>query len=77
MRTFRARVVNGRLVVEEPCQLPEGTVVHLAIAEDLDELDDSERAERDAAIERAWSAVESGERGRPVDELLGRLRPSG
>lgn len=74
MRTFTARIVNGRLVVDEPCELPEGTVLHLVADED-DELDPEERAERDAAIERAWTAVEAGERGRPIEELLKRLRP--
>ncbi len=76
MKTFTARVVNGRLVVDEPCDLPEGTVLHLVADEDED-LDASERAQRDSAIEQAWARVEAGERGTPAEELLKRLREKG
>ena len=34
MLTVRARVRNGRLVVDEPTDLPEGTEVELAMSED-------------------------------------------
>ncbi len=44
MSTVRARVKNGRLVLDEPTDLPEGTEVELLTADDIDELDPEERA---------------------------------
>ena len=73
MKTFTARVVNGLLIVEDPCELPEGTSAHLVADED-DDLDPEERAERDAAIDQAWARVQAGERGVPADELIRRLQ---
>lgn len=49
--TVRARVKNGRLVVDEPTDLPEGTEVELASVDD--ELDDEERARLHAALDAA------------------------
>ena len=43
--TVRARVISGRLVVDEPTDLPEGTEIDLA---------EIEHAE-DPAIARAWA----------------------
>jgi hypothetical protein len=40
----KAHVRNGRLVLDEPTDLPEGTVVPLEIADDWDDLNDEERA---------------------------------
>ena len=44
MSTVRAHVKNGRLVVDEPTGLPEGTEVELLPVDDVDELDPEERA---------------------------------
>jgi hypothetical protein len=52
MRTLRARVTGGRLVTEEAVGLPEGTELSVALIDEEDELDDAERADLDAAIER-------------------------
>jgi hypothetical protein len=40
---LRARVQGGKLIVEDPVDLPEGAQVHLRVV-DEDELDDEERA---------------------------------
>lgn len=40
MQPLRACVRNGRLVLDEPTDLPEGSVVPLQVADDWDELDD-------------------------------------
>ena len=61
---MRALVKKGRLTLDEPTDLPEGTVVQLVIADDWDELDDSERAELHQAIREG---VEDMEAGRTVD----------
>jgi hypothetical protein len=44
MQPLKARVHNGRLKLDEPTDLPEGTEVPLEIADDWDDLDDQERA---------------------------------
>ena len=44
MKTLRAEVKNGRLVLDEPTRLPEGTVLEFAAADADDELDAKERA---------------------------------
>ena len=40
---------------------------------DLDDLDDDERAERDAAIERGWEQAKAGP-GRPASEIIAELK---
>ena len=64
---------NGRLVLDEPTDLPEGTVVELVPAIEVDDLDDAERERLHAAIRRG---LEQGRRGesRPVDDVLAELR---
>ena len=73
MSAIRARVQNGRLVVDAPTALPEGTVLDLVVDDEGDDLDDVERASLNAAISKAWTSVQSG-RGRPSGEVLATLR---
>ncbi len=47
---LRAHVQNGRLVLDEPVELPDGTEVELMPADQRDDLDDDERARLHAAI---------------------------
>jgi len=70
---MRARVVNGRIVLDEPTTLPEGTVLDLVLEDDGDDLDDADREQRDAALERAWRDAAAG-CGRPAHEVLAELR---
>ncbi|MGB3051245.1 MAG: antitoxin family protein [Polyangiales bacterium] len=75
MSTIRARVRNGRLIVDEPTSLPEGTELELVVDDAGDSLDDAERAALDAAITRAWAsvmAVMAGQ-GRTADDVLADL----
>ena len=67
MMTVRARVKNGRLVVDEPTDLPEGTEVELA-AVDADgwTLPEEDRAELRRRIESGESI--------PAAEALARIR---
>ena len=60
MRGIRARVTNGRLIVDEPTTLPEGTVLDLVIDDEGDDLDDQEREALHAAIERSWQSAKQG-----------------
>jgi hypothetical protein len=60
MRALKAQVRGGRLVLDEPTDLPEGTEVELALVQD-DEFDDEERARLDAALEAGIDAARSGD----------------
>ena len=73
MSGVRARVQNGRLIVDEPTSLPEGTVIDLVLDDEGDDLDEAERAARDAALLRAWKQAQNGE-GRPAQAVLDDLR---
>ena len=73
MGILRARVVKGRLVLDEPTDLPDGTVVDLFPDDGSNDLDDDERAERDAAIEKGWDEYQAG-RSRPASEIIAELK---
>lgn len=73
MSLIRARVQNGRLVLDAPTALPEGTVLDLVVDDEGDDLDEVERASLNAAISKAWTSVQSG-RGRLSGEVLAALR---
>lgn len=73
MSGVRARVKNGRLVVDEPTSLPEGTVLDLVLDDEGDDLDAAERAARDQALLRAWEQAQQG-LGRPAQDVLRDLR---
>ena len=74
--TFRARVRGGRLVLDEPIDLPEGSEVNLVLADEQDDLDDRERARLHVAIDRARAQVQ---RGATLDkaQFLERLHAKG
>ena len=69
METLRAEVKNGRLVLDEPTRLPEGTVLELAMADSADGLGPEERAALHEALAKSWRSARAG-RLRPVEELL-------
>jgi hypothetical protein len=72
MMPLRARVQGGRLVFDEPVELPEGTEVDLVpVAED--ELDDEDRRRLDAAIDRGLADARAG-RTVPAEVVLAELR---
>jgi hypothetical protein len=52
MSALKARVENGRYVIDEPAALPEGAEVQLQVITG-DDLDDEERAALHASLERA------------------------
>lgn len=71
--TLKARVHDGRLVMNEPTHLPEGTELHLLPLDPGDWLDPEDRA----ALERALAASEEDYKaGRLIDadEVLRELR---
>jgi len=72
MQPLRARVKNGRLVLDEPTDLPEGEVVDLVPA-DVDDMSDEERASLDAALAVSIEQMKHGQL-LDADEALAKLR---
>lgn len=75
MKAIKARVVNGRFVVDTPAPFPEGTELDLQIADEGDDLDEAEQAALDAALSKAWEEAKAG-KVHPIDEVLKRLGKS-
>ena len=71
MNTRKARVQNGRLVLDEPTDLPDGAEVEVLLIDD--DLTAAERAELHASLDRALDDSEAG-RGMDVWEFLERYR---
>jgi hypothetical protein len=76
MDRIRAVVRDGRLIVDLPTDLPEGTVLELAPIDEGDDLSDEERAILHRALERAWQQAREGQL-RSAHDVLGELRRSG
>jgi hypothetical protein len=69
----RARVKNGRLILDEPTSLPEGTVVELVADDQGDDLIEEERRRLHDALSASWQSAEAG-RLRPASEIIAELR---
>jgi hypothetical protein len=72
MAILRGRVERGRVIVDEPIDLPDGTEVEIAVA-DHDDMTPEERAELEASLERGHEQAARGE-GISAEEMLRRLR---
>ena len=80
MEALKAQVKDGRIVVDEPTDLPNGTELYVLPANELrdvvllrdDDLDDEERKRLHASIRRG---IEDGRAGRVTDfdEFLAEL----
>jgi hypothetical protein len=70
---LRAIVKGGRLVLDEPTVLPEGTVLDLVVDDEGDDLSESDRAALHAAMSEAWAEYKAG-LGRSADDVLASLR---
>jgi hypothetical protein len=71
--TLTARVHDGRLVLDEPTDLPEGSEVELILADDQDELEPADREFLHASLQRSAAQFREG-RGIDAGEALARLR---
>jgi hypothetical protein len=78
MQPLKAHVKNGRLLLDEPTELPEGEVIELVPLDDVlanggDYLDDEERERLHQSIERG---LEDAKAGRTVDarQMIAELR---
>ncbi|MCL2776767.1 MAG: hypothetical protein FWD73_02095 [Polyangiaceae bacterium] len=66
MQPLKAHVKKGRLVLDEPTDLPEGEVIELVPLDEVlanggDDLDDEERAALHAELEASIAEAKSGE----------------
>jgi hypothetical protein len=66
MQPLKAHVHNGRLLLDEPTDLPEGKVIELVpldevVDEDDDGLDDAERAELHEALRESFEQIRNGQ----------------
>lgn len=73
MSPLRARVEKGRLVLDEPTTLPEGTVLQLVADDEDDDLTDEERRALHEALSASWKSAEAGKL-RPASAILNELR---
>jgi hypothetical protein len=71
MRVLKAHVRSGRLVLDEPTDLPEGSEVQVVV--DEGELDDAERAKLEEALEASEAEFEAGQ-GLTEEEFWAKLR---
>lgn len=70
---LRARVRGGRLVLDEPSSLPEGTEVELIPVGDIDELEPDERARLHGFLAESIRNHVPGT-GVAADEVIARIR---
>ena len=73
MNGLRARIEKGRLVLDEPTTLPEGTVVDLVADDEGDDLTEAERRALHEALSASWTSAEAGHL-RPASAIVDELR---
>lgn len=73
MSPLRARVEKGRLVLDEPTTLPEGTTIDLVADDEGDDLSEGERQALHEALSASWKSVAAGHL-RPASAILNELR---
>jgi hypothetical protein len=73
MSPLRARVEKGRLVLDEPTTLPDGTIVDLVVDDEGDDLTEDERRALHESLAEPWNSAEAG-RLRPASAILDQLR---
>jgi hypothetical protein len=71
--TFRALVRGGRLLVDEPVDLPDGSEVALTVVDENDDLDDEDRARLHEALRAGQAEIDQGQ-GIPASGVIVALR---
>ena len=61
MTPLRARVENGRLHLDQPTALPDGTELDLVIDDEGDDLTDHERQALHEALSKSWTSAQAGD----------------
>jgi hypothetical protein len=70
---LEAIVREGRFVIDESTDLPEGTELDLVVDDESEQFNPEERRAINAAIRRSLEDVQNG-RTKPAVEILNRLR---
>lgn len=73
MSPLKAQVRNGRIVLDEPTTLPDGTVIDLVADDEGDDLTDQERQALHETLSASWKSGEDGHL-RPASAILDELR---
>lgn len=73
MSPLKAQVRNGRIVLDEPTTLPDGTMIDLVVDDEGDDLTDEERRALHEALSASWKSAEAGHL-RPASAILDELR---
>ena len=76
MQSLKAVVRNGRLVMDEPTELPEGTELSLTVLDEGDNLDDNERARLHESLRRSMAQAKAGQLI-DGDKVIEKLRARG
>jgi hypothetical protein len=72
---LKAVVKHGRIVIDEPTELPEGTQLVLAVVDEGDDMDESERARLHESLRRSIAQAKAGQLidgDEVIDRLLAR-----
>ena len=69
----RALVRNGRIIVDEPTALPEGTILDLVVDDEGDDLDEAEREALLQRLDASWKSAREGN-VRPAQAIIDELR---
>jgi hypothetical protein len=76
MTALKAHIVNGRIVVDEPVDLPDGAEVHVYLDDASAEATNAdERAALERALERSLAQADAGELIEADDALAELQRP--
>ena len=73
MAPLRALVEKGRVVLNEPTTLPDGTVLDLVADDEDDDLTGEDRRALHEALSASWTSAEA-DRLRPASSILDELR---
>jgi hypothetical protein len=76
MTPLRARVQNGRLRLDQPTGLPEGTELDLVIDDEGDDLTEHERQALHETLLRSWTSAQAGKL-RPAAAIIGERQRKG
>ncbi len=72
MSALTARAHDGRLILDVPTDLPEGTVLELVPAGNWGDLDDDERVALDADLDTSEADLRAG-RHEPLADIIATL----
>ena len=73
MQPLKVRVENGRYVIDEKAELPDGTELYLVPASEGDDLDDAERAALHESIREGVADMKAG-RTFDLEEVIAEIR---